>query len=168
MKKISLLFCLSFVSSFVLANAYIDGDIGLNTTWSSLGLSADAGYLFNRYFALEGGLTYSPGYSYSWTPGSSYSSSYWMIDAAAKGILPLSDVFALYGKLGIGFNNYSSWSSNTCNGCSGPEYSGTNIGILYGIGGKFNLSSQWSLHVEDYTVTGPNPNFLMFGAEFRF
>lgn len=167
MKKICLFICCSTVAALVNANTYIDGDIGLNTTWSSIGLNADVGYLFNRYFALEGGLTYSPGYSYSWSPGTSYSSNYWMIDAAAKGILPLSNVFSLYGKLGVGFNNYSSWS-NQCNGCSGPDYSGTNIGILYGVGGKFNLSSQWSLHLEDYTVSGPNPNFLMFGGEFRF
>lgn len=166
MKKIYLL-CLMSMSSLSFANAYIDGDIGLNTSWSSIGLSADAGYLFNRYFGLEGGLTYSPGYTYSWSPGTSYSSSYYMLDAAAKGILPLSNVFSIYGKLGIGFNNYSDWSGQ-CNGCSGPTYSGTNIGLLYGAGAKFNLSSQWSLHAEDYTVSGPNPNFLMFGAEFRF
>lgn len=145
------------------SGTYIDANVGLNTSWDSLGLSADAGYMFNRYIGVEGGFTYSPGYSYNSGPYS-YSSSYYMFDAAAKGVLPLSQVFSLYGKLGVGINNYSSWS----NPAPAPAYYGSNVGVLLGAGAQFNLSKQWSLHLEDYTVTGPNPNFLMFGGEFRF
>lgn len=167
MKKIMLLMLLG-TSTLVTANAaaYIDANIGVNTSWSTLGLNADAGYMFNRYVGLEGGLTYSPGYSYSWGPYS-YSTSYWMLDGAVKGVLPLTDVFAVYGKLGVAFNNYTnSWSG--CNGCDGPSYDGSNVGVLAAIGAQFNLSRQWSLHIEDYTSTGANPNFLMFGGQFNF
>lgn len=169
MKKILLLLmCISTIPAATAA-AYIDANIGANTSWNSLGLNADAGYMFNKYLGLEGGLTYSPGYSYNWGPGYSYNTSYWMFDGAVKGVLPLSNIFELYGKLGLALNNYTTtW--NGCNGisCGGPNYSGSNIGILVAGGAQFNLTRQWSLHVEDYTSTGPNPNFLMFGGQFNF
>ena len=167
MKKILALILLGAgVNSYAADPVYIDANIGVNTSWNSLGLNADIGYMFNKYFAVEGGFTYSPGYTYNYGYASSYSSSYSMFDVAAKGTLPLSNVFDLYGKLGIGFNNYSTW--NGCNGCSGPGYYNSNVGILYVVGGQFHLARNWSLHLEDYTVTGPNPNFLMFGAQYNF
>lgn len=165
MKKLLLL---SLVASCTVASAqaYIDANVGVNTSWNSLGLNVDAGYMFNKYLGAEGGVTYSPGYSYTWGPYS-YTTNYYMFDAAAKGVLPLSSIFSLYGKLGIGINNYSSgWSG--CPGCGSPDYSGSNVGVLIGVGAQFNLSKQWALHVEDATVTGPNPNLLMFGGQFNF
>lgn len=167
MKKILLaLLCVSSVSSFAESPVYIDANIGLNTSWSSTALNADVGYMFNRYFGIEGGLTYSSGYNYNYGPYS-WSTNYWMLDGAVKGVLPLSDVFALYGKLGLGLNNYtSSWSG--CPGCGSPSYSGSNLGVFVGVGGQFNLSRDWSLHLEDYTTTGANPNMFMFGAQYNF
>lgn len=169
MKKILMLLAGISLISTASAVTYLDADIGLNTSWSTLGLNADAGYMFNKYVGLEGGLTYSPGYSYSGGAGGSYNSSYWMLDGAVKGVLPLSDVFALYGKLGLAFNHYtSSWDGCNGGGCGSPSYSGSNVGLLVGAGAQFNLSRQWSLHLEDYTSTGSNPNFLMFGGQFNF
>ncbi len=168
MKKLISCLILSSITSIYAANpVYIDLNGGVNTSWNALGLGFAAGYKFNRYFSLEGGLTYSPGYNYQWG-GGTYSSNYWMLDAAAKGVLPLSNVFDLYAKLGIGFNNYTtSWSG--CGGaCNGPAYSGSNVGVLYGLGGAFHISRNWELHLEDYTTSGPNPNFLMFGAQYNF
>ncbi len=171
-EKLKKLLIVSLLSLAVTANAdpvYVDANIGLNTSWSSLGLNADAGYMFNKYLGAEGGFTYSPGYSYNWGPNYSYSSSYWMFDVAAKGVLPLTNVFSLYGKLGLAFNNYSgSWGGCNGWGCSGPGYTGSNVGLLIAGGAQFNISRQWSLHLEDYTSTGSNPNFLMFGAQFNF
>lgn len=169
LKKILLLVAGISSISTASAAAYIDANLGVNTSWSSLGLNADAGYMFNKYVGAEGGFTYSPGYSYNWGPGYTYNSSYWMFDAAVKGVLPLTSMFSLYGKLGLAFNNYTgAW--NGCSGynCSGPYYSNSNVGLLIAGGAQFNISRQWSLHVEDYTSTGPNPNFLMFGGQFNF
>lgn len=173
MKKLKLITSLialstpfAFADSFIdssNSNVYVDANVGLNTSWNTLGLSADVGYMFNRYLGVEGGLTYSPGYSYN-NGSTSYNSSYWMVDAAAKGVLPLTQLFSLYGKLGLGINEYSGWSGNG----PSPSYSGSNVGVLLGIGAQFNISRQWSLHLEDTTVTGPNPNMLMFGGEYKF
>ena len=148
-------------------NVYVDANIGVNTSWNALGLNADVGYMFNKYVGLEGGFTYSPGYNYTWGPAGSWSSDYYMFDGAVKGVLPLTNVIALYGKLGLALNNYSS-SWNGCPGCGSPSYSGSNVGLLVAGGVQFNISRAWSLHVEDYTSTGPNPNFFMFGGQYNF
>jgi opacity protein-like surface antigen len=151
------------------AEVYVDANFGANTSWSSPVYNVNGGYKFNNYIGVEGGISYSPQYKYSWGPGYAYNTDYWLFDGAVKGILPLTDIFSLYGKLGLGLNNYTStW--NGCNGigCSGPAYSGVNLGVLAAAGVQFDLSSQWSLHVEDYTVTGSNPNFFVFGGEFNF
>lgn len=167
MRKILLVLAIAGanVTAYADGPVYIDAGIGLNTSWSSLAYNANLGVLVNKYLGVEGGLTYSSGYTYNYS-GLTYNSDYFMYDVAVKGILPLTQEFALYGKLGAGFNNYSSW--NGCNGCGGPSYSGTNTGLLYGAGAKLTLSRSWSLHLEDYTVTGSNPNLLMFGGEFNF
>ena len=160
-KRILILLALITASSVYAANSvYVDANAGLNTSYADgLGLNLNVGYLFNSYLGVEGGVTYGAS-NINWNGGNNY----YMYDAAVKGVLPLSDVFALYGKLGVGYNTYSS-----CSGCiNGYQYTGSNIGMLYGAGAQFNLSKQWSLHVEDYTVTGNNPNMLMFGAEFKF
>lgn len=168
MKKILAVLLSGICLSAVAGNAYVDANIGMNTSWSTLGLNADVGYMFNKYVGLEGGFTYSPGYNYTWGPNS-WSSDYYMFDGAVKGVLPLTDMVALYGKLGLAFNNYSaSWGGCPGYSCGGPAYSGSNVGLLMAGGVQFNLSRQWSLHVEDYASTGPNPNFLMFGGQFNF
>lgn len=168
MKKILTIILSSMCFTAAAGDVYIDANVGVNTSWSTLGLNADVGYMFSKYVGLEGGFTYSPGYNYNWGP-STWSSDYYMFDGAVKGVLPLSSLIDLYGKLGIAFNNYSaSWNGCPGYSCGGPAYSGSNVGLLMAGGVQFNLSRQWSLHVEDYASTGPNPNFLMFGGQFNF
>jgi hypothetical protein len=162
MKKI--LFCLSItLSQLVFAidnNVYIDANLGANTTYGyGLAAGANVGYLFNEYFGVEAGVTYGASNTRNWNGGSNY----YMYDAAVKGILPLGNVFALYGRLGAAYNDYAG-----CNGCSNSYPNGSNTGILYGVGGQFNLSKTWSLHLEDYTVSGNNPNMLVLGGEYKF
>ena len=150
MKKIFGIILLSVtVASYAANNSYgdshpvyVDINSGVNTSNNNLGLNANVGYLFNRYYAVEAGLTGSD--------------NYFLYDVAAKGILPLGSIVNLYGKLGVGVNNYS--------GTNSP----TTIGILYGAGVGFNIAHNWEIHVEDDTVTGANPNFLMFGGQYKF
>ncbi|MCX8515352.1 MAG: hypothetical protein RL017_257 [Pseudomonadota bacterium] len=121
---------------------YVDANIGVNTANSDLGLNVNGGYLFNSFYGVEAGITGS--------------NNYFMYDAAAKGILPLGSIINLYGKLGLGVNSYTGNNSST------------NVGLLYGAGVGFDIAQNWELHVEDYTVTGNNPNFLMIGGQYRF
>lgn len=169
---------------------YIDLNVGYlsapmnNYTNASAAVNMNFGVLVNEYLGLEFGLTGSSidtgnnsiliGRSYYY-PSASYGAS----DIAVKGILPFNDVFALYGKLGVSYNVYQV-SLSTYND---SLYS---AGLLTGIGAKFNLNKQWSLHLEDdYSVllnnsltnSGTllyntnlinNPNVFYFGTEFRF
>lgn len=155
-KKVLSLITLLATTAYANNSVYVDVNAGVNTTYTGLGLNVNAGYLFNPYFAVEGGFTFAPS-SPNWNSGNNY----YMVDAAAKGILPLGNVFSLYGKLGIAYNTYAS-----C--CGGAYYNnGSSFVPLIGVGGQFKLSNDWSLHVEDYASIN-NPNMLMFGAEYKY
>lgn len=132
---------LSGLSLSAMAGSYVDANIGIDTGNNNLALGANYGYMFNKYIGAEGGI--------------SGSENYFLYDAAAKGVLPLGPV-DIYGKLGVGINNYSGLFNNS------------SVGLLYGGGVAYNISKSWQIHIEDYTVSGANPNFLLFGGEFKF
>ena len=143
MKKFLVFFLtLGSLSSYAADPVYLDGSIGINTGDSTLGVNTNFGYMFDRYFAVEAGFTGG--------------NNYFMYDGAVKGILPLNNIVDLYGKLGVGINNYNGLFSNS------------SVGLLYGGGIAFHIAPKWQLHVEDYTVSGANPNFLMFGGQYNF
>jgi hypothetical protein len=143
MKKILALALASVMFTAVASSpVYVDGGIGLDTGNNNLAMSGNIGYMFMKYFGIEGGMTGT--------------SNYYLFDGAVKGVLPLG-VVDLYGKLGMGINDYTGGGNNS-----------TSMGLLYGGGVAFHVAPSWQLHVEDYTVSGSNPNFLMFGAQFNF
>lgn len=131
------------------ASPYIDANVGANTTDNSMAYSADAGYTFNKYVALEGGITGS---------GSSNAtkSNFYMFDGAGKLMLPLGSNISIFGKLGVG----------DCNSCGSNANS--NVGVFVGAGLEFAINRNWAIQFQDYTVTGDAPNFIMFGGEFKF
>lgn len=106
----------------------------------------NAGYEFNPYLAVEGGYSLFAGSQLGVTTATS------IFDAAVKGTLPFNDVFALYGRAGVGFG-MNSWSgsvvnSSNCILCNNSI--SNNYGLaLIAIGGSFNVSKNWSLHLED-------------------
>lgn len=155
-KKWSILaFCSCRFSVFAIDNPVF---VDVNLSPSTQGVGLNIGYRFNNYLGIEGGAIYSPSYAYC--DGSC--KSYYMLDVAVKGVLPLGDLVSLYGKLGVGLNEYSA-------PISGSGYLGTqNVGVLLGAGIAFNLSTHWELHLEDVIVTGANPNFINLGMEFKF
>lgn len=156
------------------SGAYINLNSGIanmqNVTNSSFALGGNAGYNFNRAFALEGGLTYLP------SQQSGQLATYSIYDVAVKGTIPLSSVFSLYGRLGAAMA-YSSWSGATCYPAiyqtSGSAY---NYGGLAGIGASFALSKHFDLRLEDYAympVSGDagnfgNVNVLTGGVQYNF
>ena len=130
------------------------------------------GYNFNRGFALEGGYNVFAGSQFGATVMTN------IIDVAAKGTVPLSDAFSLYGRAGIGYGN-NSWSGSPdqpygqcilCNNTLNP-----NFGLLLvGAGGSFTLTKHWDLRLEDTmyfpwtnTVTGTLMAFT-FGAQYNY
>ena len=156
------------------SGAYINLNSGFatmqNVSNSSFALGANAGYSFNRAFALEGGWTVLP------SQQSGQLSTYNIYDAAVKGTLPLTQMFSLYGRLGAGLG-YSSWSGATCNPAvyqtTGSAY---NWGGLAGVGASFALSRHFDLRLEDYAfipVSGGGGNFgganvVTGGVQYNF
>ncbi|MCC2624278.1 MAG: hypothetical protein K0R14_151 [Burkholderiales bacterium] len=148
--------------SMAVGQAYIDLNVGYPTTWDGIGVNVNGGYMFNDYLGVEGGIMHNLGFT---MPDAAPFVGYTRLDAAAKGVLPLASVFALYGKLGVGSNTYHSWEG-ICPWCS--DASNSNVGLFIAAGTQFNFSKTWSLNFEYSVVTGPNPGMLMFGGQFNF
>lgn len=131
----------------------------------------NAGYNFNPYFALEGGYNLIAGSEYGATTTTN------IIDVAAKGTLPFSDVFSLYGRAGLGYG-MNGWSgtvnySPTCSLCDTGVNS--NYGLaLVGLGVSFSFDKHFDLRVEDTayipfsnTYTG-SVNAVTGGVQYNF
>jgi opacity protein-like surface antigen len=140
---------MSILGHEVYASPYVDVGLGGNTTSNSMAYMADGGYKFNEYLGLEGGVTSSG--SSNVTKGNFY-----MFDGAGKLTLPLGSQVSAFGKLGVG----------DCSSCGSNANS--NLGVFFGGGLQFDLNRNWALQLQDYTVTGDAPNFIMFGGEFKF
>jgi hypothetical protein len=163
-------------NDLVVSGAYINANAGFGTMQylptGSFAATLNAGYAFNRSFGLEGG--------YAWLPSSQYGASQYnnIFDVAAKGTLPLSKVFSLYGRLGAGVN-YQSFSGTTNPGtpssyCQNSTL--TNFVGLAGVGGSFALSNHFDLRVEDtiYVPFGGGnqsagaTNLVLGGVQYNF
>lgn len=184
MKKLIIsLGLLSCVSAFADTTQPYDGStayININTgiaklynlptgEWTG---NINAGYNFNRGIALEGGYNIFYGSQF----GADVATN--IFDVAVKGTIPLSNVFNLYGRAGIGFGN-NSWSgtsnvtSSNCILCNNSTDS--NYGLaLVGIGGSFTLTKHFDLRIEDTayipwsnTYTG-TINAITFGTQYNF
>lgn len=167
---------------------YINTPSSYSGTSSFIGLGLNVGHMFNRFVGVEGGLVYSP-ISLSSLNSSdiSWNASYYAMDLAVKGVLPFSEVFNLYGKLGLSGNWYITSTNGSYLGPNGDtsDYytaqSASYIGALGAVGAQFNLSRKWSLHLEyNYTyflnsqtefgdlTTPQNPSMAMFGVGYKF
>lgn len=163
-------------NDLVTSGAYINANAGFGTLQylptGSFAATLNAGYAFNRSFGLEGG--------YAWLPSSQYGASQYnnIFDVAAKGTLPLSKVFSLYGRLGAGVN-YQSFSGTTNPGtpssyCQNSTL--TNFVGLAGVGGSFALSNHFDLRLEDTVYVpfgGGNQsagatNLVLGGVQYNF
>ncbi|WP_333607981.1 porin family protein [Arsukibacterium sp.] len=160
LKKLSCLALIAALSSMpALANNgsfYVGGQLGntklkinedgLSESESFNVLSGLVGYQFNRNFALEARL--GTGVSDKTFSEDGYRESISVAHQAAvlaKGIVPINDVFSLYGVAGFGSVKYNFKESG--NGFSYSENE-TVDGLTAGVGAAFNMGSQWALTLE--------------------
>ncbi|MDD3266777.1 MAG: outer membrane beta-barrel protein [Burkholderiales bacterium] len=183
MKKLLCLSLLS-ISAFVFADQSTSSNdsnvyLNLNTGWATMqGLPTgawtgnfNAGYNFNRNFALEGG--------YNILTSSQYGSATTVtniFDVAAKGTIPFSNLFSLYGRLGVGFG-YDSWSGTANSSCGVCSAANNSYGLgLVGVGASFALSKSFDLRIENtgyipFTNGSFNGNYMNAvtgGVQFNF
>lgn len=176
MKKFLLLSCL-FVGAVYAedsSGAYVNLNTGFATmqslptgSWTG---NVNVGYNFNDSFALEGGYSLFANQQFGATTTTN------IFDVAAKGTLPLSDIFSLYGRLGIGLG-INGWSGQSGTGNCALCQSNDNTYMLglAGIGGSFALDKNFDLRVEDTlyvpfanTFVGSTINAITVGVQYNF
>lgn len=157
------------------SGAYVNVNAGLGTLQNlptnSTSFAVNAGYNFNRGFALEAGWTGLFSSQYGATAYNNFA------DVAVKGTLPLSDLFSLYVRLGGGLNNtgFSGTAIGSGSNCLCNDSGGNNFAWLGGLGGSFALSRNIDLRVEDYMIMpmGGSSNYgninnIMGGVQYNF
>lgn len=131
----------------------------------------NVGYNFNQALAIEIGDTLLPSSQLGTTTVTEN-----VFDVAVKGTLPLTEMFSLYGRLGLGVGS-NSWSGTApvgnCILCGSGLNSTYGVGLA-GIGASFKLSQRFDLRIEDYalipfqnTYTG-TANVVTGGVQYNF
>lgn len=155
--------------------AYVNLNTGIATlsnlptgSWAG---AINVGYNFNNNLAIEVGYNLLPSSQFGTTTVTEN-----VFDVAVKGDLPLSEIFSLYGRLGLGLGT-NSWSgtapAGNCVLCQSGQSTTYGVGLV-GIGGSFKLSQHFDLRVEDYalipmqnTYTG-TANVVTLGTQYNF
>ncbi|KKO45203.1 membrane protein [Arsukibacterium ikkense] len=175
-KKISCLAVIAALSSTsALANEglYIGGQLsstklkvavaGESDSESFNVLSGLAGYKFNPYFALEARLGKGISDQSATEDGFRESISVSHQNAfLAKGIVPINDVFSMYGVAGFAAVKYKFKESGDGFSASASE---TIDGFSAGVGAAFNLNSQLSLTIEYLQL--PNKKYSVGPANIK-
>ncbi len=165
----------------VSSSAYINAAIGyanIENWWTaSAALTIDSGYNFNKYFALEGGLTWVAPITSTTLQNTSYQQSQSFGDITVKRILPLSDIFNVYAKGGLGIT-YSASSIAISNQTTSFNWncnnSGFGYGLYMGLGGELLLGKDMAITFDDYGVmpfsgnNWGNINIFSVGAKYNF
>ena len=111
-----------------------------------------AGYQFNKNFALEGGYFNlgKAAYSASYTGGAANASV--KADGSnlsAVGSLPISDAFSVFGKLGAAYSTVKADVTATGpGGTAAGSAKDSKWGAVYGLGLNYNLTKQVALRAE--------------------
>lgn len=111
---------------------YMSGNLGVglkSNSTSGVAAAISIGRLFNPFIAIEGGYAY-----YGSAGGTS------VLNAVAKGILPISTRGTLFAKLGVGYIELR----NCFLGCT----THTQFGPAFGLGGGVNINKQWQTTLE--------------------
>lgn len=148
---------------------YLDFGLGVGgaTSWNqtSLAINAmDMGLYVNKNLGVEIGMDALPNGANS--AGQSMIMSYHM---AAKGILPLSNMFSLYGKAGVGVNAFSGEQLGTNGMAMANEVS---LGLYYAGGMQFNFNKNFAIYLEGSGIAGApvgnnsNANTGGFGSTY--
>lgn len=156
---------------------YLSADLGSYSYggYSTGALSIAGGLHIMPNLAVEIGLVEPSRYNYV-SGGTMYTFDHSVLKGAAVGFLPVSPRLDLYGKLGLARVHWSD---------SGPGYaaSGSDINLMFGLGAKFNINPQLSVHAqyENYgnSVVGwfggnggyyyyGNTGLFSAGATFKF
>lgn len=183
MKKTALLYALALGiagtacaadSGFYVGGSLGDGKLGVNST---VGLSKNSdvvyggilGYQFNPNFATE--VQYSGAGKATDVNGNTLKAD--ALSVSALGILPLSNGFGIYGKLGL-----ASTKTSTTGTFSGTGTGASRTAVTYGLGGQYDINPAitirlgWDRYGADSSTQGVSNNFnadvYSIGAVYHF
>ena len=174
-------FALSLATQSALADFYVRGTGGLSTPDedeldNALGMSAQAGYQINKYFAVQGGATYLGSFGFEEeleVEGLDEEGTMSIYGAEATLVAsgPVSEKFSLYGKAGIfawEFEAEITASSGNTEFSETETIDGTDA--AYGIGGEYMLSPRLSIIGEAnfYDIDVADVNYFGGGVKFTF
>jgi OOP family OmpA-OmpF porin len=139
---------------------------------SDTGFKIFGGYSFNQNFAVElsyfdlgevsGSESFPPFGNVSFSVGVSG------LNASAVGRLPLTDTFAIFGKLG--FASYDLDASVNVPGFGSGSGSSSESDMTYGVGASLGFAQQWEVRFEyeAVNVDGGDANMISVGGSYRF
>jgi hypothetical protein len=126
--------------------------VGSASEWNQNSLALNAmtmGFYLKKNLGVEVGMDALPGGGNS--SGKAMIMSYHL---AAKGLLPLSDLFSLYGKAGLGVNAYEGEGPAT--GMMGMRMvNQASAGLYYAAGVHFNFNENFGLYAEGAGIAIP-------------
>lgn len=148
----------------------VDGGIANYTadfiSYNQFAYGAHVGYQFNKNIALELGALRLPNTK---SFGQINSKNHFLIDVALKGILPLSTCFDIYGKLGVGYGQFTAVNNQYETWLNTHPHQSQGIGLI-GVGAEYAFTPKVSLGVEaDATAgSGSYSQFHMFLASLAY
>ncbi|HKE95016.1 MAG TPA: porin family protein [Povalibacter sp.] len=137
-----------------------DEEVGLDFDADDTAFKAFAGYQFNRYFAVEMGY-FDGGAPSDEIEGIDLSVDTSGLTASVVGMLPIGDVFSLYGKLGMA--SYDAKVTASFQGFSESEKASEDD-TLYGVGAMFDIGERFQLRAEYEVINIDDGDFNMLSV----
>ena len=143
-------------------------DAGINFDDSDTGFKVFGGYSFNQNFAIEATYFDLGEASGSFGVGDNFDVGISGFGVSAVGVLPLSDTFSLFGKLG--FASYDLEAHATVSGFGSGSDSSSESDLTYGVGAALSVGPQWELRAEyeAINVDDGDANMISVGAMYHF
>lgn len=157
-------------------NSNISYGPGSSITTNNIGFNLNGGYKFSNYFAAELGYTKYANtiISNAATNTNAATAKYYGIDAAAKGILPVSDV-ELFAKIGADLLNSNVSITNTAAASTlSPIKTGKNnqVAFYFGLGADYAYWSCMPINIQWMRAVGNsnvgNLDLLSIGIAYIF
>ena len=117
----------------------------------------NGGYKFSPNLAAEAGFTGMPKVKASGTTVANYN---YIVDIAAKGILPITHKVNVYGKLGVAAV-HSKFSSSSLNTTTGNQ---TKVALYTAVGAGYEVTRHVEVDVQGSLTTAAHPIPAMYGV----
>lgn len=146
-------------------------DDGFDVAQSGFAGRGYIGYDFNKYFALESGYTYLPDRKYSYIGYDFETYANYAVDLLAKGSIPVTDQFGVFGKLGTVLMGTKTDNENYYSKTTSISL-GLGAGVEYKITPNIGVDASWTHYCgagnENNTPYVPSADVFLLGVSYKF